>query len=109
MNGSAGDFDELPCQAAADLSSHLTLQGIFAGPIDGSFVSHYSCGTSRASRRVGNRRRFSSGPRRLLAAWSDLSRLLMRKGRLFPRNHSAQPRLLNGDLHRSDGAFATGC
>ncbi len=51
----------------------------------------------------------SVGPRRLLAAWSDLSRLLMSKLRLLPRNHSAQPKLLNVDLHRWKAAFATGC
>ena len=51
----------------------------------------------------------SVGPRRLLAAWSDLSRLLMSKLRLFLRIHSARPRLLNVDLHRCKAAFATGC
>ena len=50
MNRSAGDFDELPCQAAADPSSHLTLEGFLTGHGDGSVVSHYSYGTSGAER-----------------------------------------------------------
>ncbi len=50
-----------------------------------------------------------AGSWRPLAAWNDLSRLLMRKVRFFLSNHSALPKLLSVDLHRSNGAFATGC